>query len=626
LNLVVPLHRQVQDRLPEWKKIGASRMVLEWIRLGYKLPIKTPIQPFHRAAWVPRTPQEKTAARELLQKLQATGVVRPATTDRFVSKSRLEPKKDGGYRLVVDLRPVNKHLHEQRCRYEDLRQMAAGLHPDDWCLSFDLQSGYYHVPIHPTHSKYLTTIIDGQLVSFQALPFGLSTAPLVFTKMMRPMVETLRRQEVRIFPYLDDFLIAAESREEAIKSQQLATSLLNRLGLKMHPEKGQQVPGQTIRHLGMEINLLRGVFRAPEDKLRSLKRIARTLLSSAKKHRRWCNGHQLEVFVGTVMSLMLAIPSARTLTRSLYDALALRHRRSDDAKLSRQAMRDLQAFADLQEWQVEAKIWPTVPTVTVTTDASDYGWGACLDDATHAGFFSPAQASLHITAKEMLAVEETLIRLPTSICNTAIRLRTDNMAVMFALRNRVSASPAMMKILRRILEFLDNRRLHLQAEYIATDLNPADPLSRRHDKTDWKVNRQLLHQWENRFGVRTFDRFATRANRVCPRFNSWRLEPESDGDAMLVPWKGHLNWLNPPFAMIGRAVAKLRREGAEALMLAPSWPSAAWYPDLMQLAKTVIKLKPRLVQALVDATNPATPEPLRNPNWSLLLVHIPSRN
>ena len=39
-------------------------------------------------------------------KLLQQGVVKPATCRKFVSRSRLEPKKDGGFRLVVDLRRV----------------------------------------------------------------------------------------------------------------------------------------------------------------------------------------------------------------------------------------------------------------------------------------------------------------------------------------------------------------------------------------------------------------------------------------------------------------------------------------------------------------------------------------
>ncbi len=38
----------------------------------------------------------------------------------WVSACRLEPKTSGGYRHLVDLRPLNVHLHVPKCKYETL--------------------------------------------------------------------------------------------------------------------------------------------------------------------------------------------------------------------------------------------------------------------------------------------------------------------------------------------------------------------------------------------------------------------------------------------------------------------------------------------------------------------------
>ena len=39
---------------------------------------------------------------------------------RYVASSRLEAKKSGGYRHIVDLRPLNAHLVVPKCKYETL--------------------------------------------------------------------------------------------------------------------------------------------------------------------------------------------------------------------------------------------------------------------------------------------------------------------------------------------------------------------------------------------------------------------------------------------------------------------------------------------------------------------------
>ena len=329
-----------------------------------------------------------------------------------------------------------------------------------------------------------------------------------------------RSTKIRIFPYLDDFPAVDSDQQALLAARKTTSDLLQRLGLQRHPDKGQWTPTQTICHLGILIDTQKGIFQVPSDKLASIKSNARSLLTQAKRHRRWCPTHRLEAFVGTGMSLTLALPAARTWSRSLYDALAARRSTSKDVKLSRQAQKDLQAFVDLDASKTSAPIWPQQPTMMMTTDASSHGWGACNDQEPARGFFSARERNLHITAKELLAVERALQRLPPTISNTAIRLRTDNTAVMFALRNRVSASPTMMTILRRVLSWMDERHLQLRPECISTDLNPADPLSRRTDNTDWSINRSVFQRW-------------TRAI-MTPTIDSWRVIPGSEGDAPLL--------------------------------------------------------------------------------------------
>ena len=51
--------------------------------------------------------------------------------------------------------------------------------------SFDLKSGYHHVDVIKCHCQYLVLEAFTRVV----LPFGLSSAPYVFTKMMQPLVQ-----------------------------------------------------------------------------------------------------------------------------------------------------------------------------------------------------------------------------------------------------------------------------------------------------------------------------------------------------------------------------------------------------------------------------------------------------
>ncbi|VDI48589.1 Hypothetical predicted protein [Mytilus galloprovincialis] len=62
------------------------------------------------------------------------------------------------------------------------RSIRASILPGMWTTSLDLSDAYFHIPISQTYRKYLRFVWNNKVFQFKALPFGLSTAPLAFTK------------------------------------------------------------------------------------------------------------------------------------------------------------------------------------------------------------------------------------------------------------------------------------------------------------------------------------------------------------------------------------------------------------------------------------------------------------
>ena len=89
----------------------------------------------------------------------------------------------------MNLRHVNRSLWKQKFKYEDLRVVMMLFGPGEWMFSFDLKSGYHHIDVAQKYRKYLGFSWEGALYRCVVLPFGLSSAPYVFTKMMRPLVK-----------------------------------------------------------------------------------------------------------------------------------------------------------------------------------------------------------------------------------------------------------------------------------------------------------------------------------------------------------------------------------------------------------------------------------------------------
>ncbi len=72
----------------------------------------------------------------------------------------------------------------------------------DQSVSYDLNSGYYHVGLHPVTQRFVGIKLEGVYYVYTSLPFELSTAPWVFSKVMREIVMFWRRRGIRVLPYL----------------------------------------------------------------------------------------------------------------------------------------------------------------------------------------------------------------------------------------------------------------------------------------------------------------------------------------------------------------------------------------------------------------------------------------
>ena len=59
------------------------------------------------------------------------------------------------------------------------------LNPDYFMTKLDMRDAYYSVPIDERSRCYIQFMFEGKLYQFKVLVFGLSTAPRIFTKVMK---------------------------------------------------------------------------------------------------------------------------------------------------------------------------------------------------------------------------------------------------------------------------------------------------------------------------------------------------------------------------------------------------------------------------------------------------------
>ncbi len=174
--------------------------------------------------------------------------------DTFYSTYFLVPKKDGGFRPVLDLQCLNVFLKCLPFRMLRTVDVLWSVMKGDWFVSVDLRDAYFHVPIALHHRKFLRFSFQGQVYQFRVLPFGLSLAPRVFTRCMSASLSPLWSKGMRILPYLDDWLLCAPTRVHALCDTKIVLEHILKLGLTVNDTKSHLVPEQTITFIGITLN------------------------------------------------------------------------------------------------------------------------------------------------------------------------------------------------------------------------------------------------------------------------------------------------------------------------------------------------------------------------------------
>jgi hypothetical protein len=65
----------------------------------------------------------------------------------FYSTFFIVPKKDGGLRPILNLKPLNVYMEKSHFKMETLRSIIQALHVGDWGSTFDLRDAYLQIPM-----------------------------------------------------------------------------------------------------------------------------------------------------------------------------------------------------------------------------------------------------------------------------------------------------------------------------------------------------------------------------------------------------------------------------------------------------------------------------------------------
>lgn len=197
----------------------------------------------------------------------------------FHSSIFVIPKKNGEIRPVFNLKRLNQYLGPPHFKMETIREVAHLLRKIDYLVSIDLSDAFLHIPVHPNSRKFLRFKWKSQVYQYTTTPFGLASVLYLFTKICQPILEWARTQGIRVSAYLDDWILAAESKKLALQHTNMLVQQLQQLGWVVNTKKSVLSPTRKLEHLGFCLDTTTMTASLPAKKIRDLRRSIKQIIS-----------------------------------------------------------------------------------------------------------------------------------------------------------------------------------------------------------------------------------------------------------------------------------------------------------------------------------------------------------
>ena len=142
--------------LQQWQEITSDHNILSVIK-GFHLVFTS--QPY-QGQWPSQlitSDSDIKVADNLLKDLMSKHVIEPTTPNQygFMSNIFLRPKRAGGHRLILNLKPLNPHVEYMHFKMTTFASALELVSPNYYMASIDLSDAYYSVAVTPSHRKFL---------------------------------------------------------------------------------------------------------------------------------------------------------------------------------------------------------------------------------------------------------------------------------------------------------------------------------------------------------------------------------------------------------------------------------------------------------------------------------------
>ena len=542
----------------------------------------------------------------------------------YVSPIFLREKRNK-HRLILNLKELNNSIPKHHFKMDTLKSALNMTRKNCFMASIDLTDAYYSVKVANSSQNFFVFQFRGKFYKYLCLPNGLTSAPRIFTKILKPVLSTLRKLGHNLMNYLDDIFLCGETFDECSKAVLETVKLLTELGFSIHPEKSQFIPVQEIEYLGFVINSKTMKISLTKEKQDGIQNLIEEILKRSKLTIR-----DISQVLGNFEAALPAVGNGR-----IY-MFYLQKLKNDSLKLSKgnfEAPVKLTAHAvtELHWWKNHVcalqSIFNEPPKLTIFSDACPTGWGAACNNESTGGNWTHEESSFHINVLEMAAAFYALKIYTREVSNCHIQLKVDNTSSLAWINKQTAPNEAVFNIVKEFWLYCISKKLVVSASYINTNLNKvADKESRKlRDNLEWTLESAIFLKIVNTFGPVTIDLFASRINAKVECYYSYTPDPEAYGiDAFSHSWQQDHFYAFPPFSCIAQVINKIELDNATGILIVPLFTTQPWFTRLLRILISEPLLLPKSQNCLYFPYR--TKKQPNLPKFQLIACHVSGKS
>ena len=487
------------------------------------------------------------------------------------------PKDKDKIRPIIDLSFMNTFVVSPKFKMEHLRKTTKVLQSPSWAAKVDIQDAFLSVLISVFFQRFFCFWINDTMYMFKRMPFGLTTAPFIFTRLTRVIKKFLRRKGVSINSFIDDFLTWANTLERATLHLNWTQRVLRWLGFKINLKKTSPYPVQRLTYLGVDLDLQNLTMSLPSDKIDRLIAVSNLHTRATRVSRK-----DLEALIGLVTFSYSVIPIGR-----MYVTPLIVWMNSHTCVTARDAAvcvtpylrKLLRPFCRRSFLSQKVCFKALVPDLVLMTDASDYGWSGVMLPYCVRDIWSDEDVLDYINEREMKAITYFMRFMHPILTGKHVVVHTDSMVVFFCLKKMGSLrSPTLNALIREFLCLCRDRNITFEVRHIPGKLNVlADAGSRETLSATDNCLDQETFLYASRMACLdssiAVDLCATLVNTKC-RFYVSPCPDQSQfcvgRDVRTVDWSQFSQiYLFPPVPILDSLLPKIEAYQGRALIIAP---------------------------------------------------------